>query len=74
MTQRRAQWYVRDTPHTYVTHPMRLIVHFWNIKLLLLVRSLHHFNQEPGMMGWQGFSCPNPPICTHFDGFLQVRV
>ena len=42
MTQRRAQCDVRDTPHTYVTHPMRLIVHFWNIKLLSLVRSLHH--------------------------------
>jgi hypothetical protein len=32
-----------NAPHTYATHPMRLVVHFWNIKLLSLIRALHHF-------------------------------
>jgi len=32
-----------NAPHTYTTHPMRLLVHFWNIKLLSLIRALHHF-------------------------------
>lgn len=31
-----------DALHTYITHPMRLLVHFCSIKFLSYIPALHH--------------------------------